>query len=265
LLRIPAGDHQIALRRWAGNGPPLLLIHGIGSSGASWESLVPALAAAFTPIAIDLRGHGDSSRPESGYLYDDYVADLDHVLAALAIERPLIVGHSLGGIVTLWWAARHQAQAAALVIVDSPLRSGRDFMPAFDRWLARNAMPPEELAALYRQEHPDWTAEQALRRATVMTGTARAVFSELRADSIAHDGVDRIAELEGVTSSILFIHGDPAAGSQVHPADLAALRARLPNVSVAGIPGAGHALHREQPAAFLETAVPFLLRHARRR
>jgi pimeloyl-ACP methyl ester carboxylesterase len=261
VLRINASGTEIALRRWDGNGPPLLLIHGIGSSSASWESLAPALTRAFTPIAIDLRGHGDSAKPESGYLYDDYIADIDAVINALGMDRPLVIGHSLGGILALWWAAHHPGRAAALIVVDSPLRSGQAFMPAFDQWLQWNAMAPNDLAAIYLQEHPDWSPETARRRAQVMTSTARGVFEELRADSLAHDGVDRIAELTGITSPILFIHGDPAAGSQVHPNDLASLVERLPNVTIAGIEGAGHALHRERPEEFIDLAIPFLRDH----
>ena len=193
------GDQCITLRRWPGMGPPLLLVHGIGSSGASWEPLVPALAREFTPITFDLRGHGDSRKPASGYLYGDYIDDLDRILDALRLKRPLIMGHSLGGIVTLWWAARHPDRAAGLVVVDSPLRSGQEFMPAFDGWLAQNAMTPEDLTAWYRREHPEWSEERAAGRAAIMTGTARNVFVELRADSLANDGRDRLDEIAHIT------------------------------------------------------------------
>jgi N-formylmaleamate deformylase len=257
-LEVGVGDQCITLRRWPGMGPPLLLVHGIGSSGASWEPLVPALAREFTPITFDLRGHGASGKPASGYLYGDYVDDLDRILDALRLERPLIMGHSLGGIVTLWWAARHPDRAAGLVVVDSPLRSGQEFMPAFDGWLAQNAMTPEDLTAWYRHEHPEWNEERAAGRASIMTGTARNVFVELRADSLANDGRDRLDEIAHITSPVLLVRGEPATGSMVHPEDSAALVARMPNARVAMIPGAGHALHRERPDEFLAIAVPFL-------
>jgi pimeloyl-ACP methyl ester carboxylesterase len=256
--RVNLGDQFITLRHWRGNGPALVLVHGISSSGFSWEGIIPGLAAHFSPITIDLRGHGDSSKPASGYLYDDYVSDLEHVLDALGLDRPLIMGHSLGGIVALWWAAKHPDKAAGLVIVDSPLRSGEIFRPSFDRWIAENAMSTEDLATAYRAHNPIWTEEQAIRRARIMTSTATGVFSELKADSLAHDGVDRIAELTNITSPMLFVHGDPEAGSQVHPADLASLEKRLPNVTMARIEGAGHNLHRERMDEFLDLAVPFL-------
>jgi len=256
--RVQVGDQCITLRTWPGAGPPLLMIHGIGSTGASWEATVPTLAEVVTPIAIDLRGHGDSGKPAHGYLYDDYIGDLDGVLHALGIERPLLMGHSLGGIVALWWAARHPDRATGIVVADSPLRSGHEFAPAFDGWLAQNAMAVPDLAAWYLARHPDWTPERARTRAEAMTGTARNVFVELRADSLAHDGVDRLAELAHVTSPVLLVRGDPEAGSLVHPSDAEAFARRLPNARVARIPGAGHGLHRTHAAEFAALAVPFL-------
>lgn len=258
VLWVKVGDQCITLRQWPGSGPPLILIHGIGSTGSSWESAVPALSDVVVPIELDLRGHGDSGKPKHGYLYDDYIADLDGVLDALGIERPLLMGHSLGGIVALWWAARHPDRAAGIVVADSPLRSGHDFAPAFDGWLRQNAMPVPELTDWYLTQHPDWTVERARARAEVMTGTARNVFVELRADSLAHDGVDRLDEIEHVTSPILLVRGDPGTGSMVVPADAAAFEARLPNARVARIPGAGHALHRTHTDAFIALTLPFL-------
>ncbi len=253
------GDQCITLRNWPGSGPPLVMIHGIGSNGSSWDATIPALAKVVTPIALDLRGHGDSGKPEHGYLYDDYIDDLDGVLAALGIERPLLMGHSLGGIIALWWAARHPDRAGGIVVADSPLRSGHDFAPAFDGWLRQNAMLVEELAEWFATEHPDWSPERARRRAEVMTATARNVFVELRADSMENEGVDRLAEIAHITSPILLVCGDPESGSMVVPADAEAFEHRLSNARVAHIPGAGHALHRTHSAEFAAEVLPFLV------
>lgn len=247
---------------WDGNGPSLLLLHGISGTAASWWPIIDDLAPFFTPIAPDLRGHGGSTSPSHGYLYDDYAADIDALLADLAIERPLILGHSLGGLVTLWWARTQPDRAAALLIEDSPLRSGHDFMPAFDRWLDLNAMSATEAAMAYAAEYPHWSTELCRHRATQMTSTARNVFAELRADSLAHHGVDRIAEITPITSPALLVHGDPERGSMVHPTDAAAFDARLVNATAVRIPGAGHALHLDHHEAFLDIALPFLRQHA---
>jgi pimeloyl-ACP methyl ester carboxylesterase len=263
-VHIGEGDEQLAVTRWPGAGPIVVLVHGIGSSGDSWRDLIPALGQHFTPVTMDLRGHGASGKPASGYLYDDYVSDLDRVLDALGLDAPLLVGHSLGGIVTLWWAARHPDRAKGIVVVDSPMRSGEDFRPAFDGWIAQNTMTPDELTAWYLEKHPEWGEERARRRALVMTGTAPNVFMELKADSLAHDGADRIGELTGITTPLLLVHGDVETGSLVHPDDIVAFQERVPNASAAHTPGAGHGLHRERMDEFLAYAVPFLRKHSRR-
>jgi pimeloyl-ACP methyl ester carboxylesterase len=256
------GTVPIHLTIHPGSGPALVLIHGISSSGAVWLPVVEALGERFTPITLDLRGHGASGKPASGYLYDDYIGDLDRVLAHLGLERPLVMGHSLGGLIALWWAARHPRRAAALVIEDSPLRSGEDFRPAFDNWIRLNGLPKHELRAHYAGENPHWKPQVVERRTEQMHVTAPAVFAELKADSLAHHGVDRLAEIEHIESPVLFIHGDVETGGMVHAEDAAALDRRLANATVARIRGGNHGLHLEHIREFLALAVPFLERHA---
>lgn len=243
---------------YVGNGPELLLIHGIGSSSAGWDPVIDDLAGSFSPITVDLRGHGQSEKPESGYLYEDYVGDIEGLLRELDIPNPRIIGHSLGGILTLWWAAKHPSPAASLVIEDSPLRSGEDFRPAFDGWLELNAMPLDALRAHYASENPGWSPEMVEARAWDMNNTKRAVFEELRADSLSNEGTDRIEEIENITSPVLLIHGDDETGGMVHPEDIVAFPQRLPNARTHRIPGGNHTPHRSSRDEFLAAAIPFL-------
>lgn len=261
LHRINSGNIDIAATEYPGNGPLVLLIHGIGSSGAGWDNIIPALSVYATPITIDQRGHGASGHPDSGYLYDNYIGDLDAVLAHFAIEQPLIVGHSLGGLVALWWAARYPDRAAALVIEDSPLRSGESFRPAFEGWLEFNALSEADAAIRYQDENPHWAAEIVALRAKQITSTARGVFSELFEDSMAHQGVDRIAEIERIQTPVLLIHGDIDTGGMVVADDAEALQTRLPNVQLAHLPGASHRIHAERGDEFVTLTVDFLKRH----
>lgn len=261
-VRIGRDFGELHGRRWHGHGPPVLLIHGISGAASSWFPIIDDLAEVFNPITLDLRGHGDSAKPASGYLYPDYIADLDAALNALELDHPLIVGHSLGGIVTLWWAATQPDRAAGLAIEDAPLRSGEAFRPAFDRWTTLNAMSRGELRAHYAAEYPDWSDDQLDERSRLMNGTAAAVFSELRADSLAHEGVDRIAEITGIVSPVLLVHGDLASGGMVVPGDAAELATRLPNARTIRVPESGHTLHRDRKAEFLAVVLPFLRQHA---
>lgn len=256
------GDVPIHVTIHPGSGPALLLIHGISGAGDTWDPIIGPFCEHFTPITIDQRGHGESGKPEHGYLYDDYIGDLDRVLDYLELATPLIMGHSLGGLVTLWWAARHPERAAALVIEDSPLRSGEDFRPAFDNWIHLNSLPYDQLWDYYAIEHPNWKRETIDARARMMHATAPNVFAELKQDSMAHHGVDRIREIEHVASPTLLIHGDLETGGMVHPNDAQGFTTRLPNATTHRIPGGNHSLHLEHIRAFLAVAIPFLQTHA---
>ena len=260
--RIPSGNTEIAATEHPGEGPRVVLIHGIGSSGTAWNNVIPALTKTFAPITIDQRGHGESGHPDHDYLYRDYIGDLDAVLNYFAMECPLIVGHSLGGIVALWWAAQHPDRAAGLVIEDSPLRSGESFRSAFEGWLEFNALTEDEAAARYRSENPSWTEELVRLRAHQISSTARGVFSELFADSMAHEGINRINEIAGITSPVLLIHGDIDAGGMVVADDAEELKSRLSNVELAHLPGANHRIHAERPDEFVALTTDFLRRHA---
>lgn len=263
-IRIPTNGPAIHAQVHPGTGPYLLLIHGISNSGFSWSPVIEDLGEHFTPLTIDLRGHGESAKPGQGYLYDDYIADLEAVIAYLALEPILIVGHSLGGIIGLWWAARHPDDAAAIVIEDSPLRSGQAFMPSFDQWIELNGMDVSSLREYYATTYPEWSDQHVDVRTRTMHETAPAVFSELRADSLAHHGVDRIAEITSIRSPVLLVHGDIESGSSVMPGDVEAFRSRLANARTVRIPGGNHSLHRDFREQFLAAAVPFLTQHASR-
>lgn len=260
--RLAGRGATLAVTEYDGDGPPLVLLHGIGSRGVSWWPVVDALAANVRLYALDLRGHGASDRPAAGYLFPDYAADLAAVVDGLDLARPAVLGHSLGGLVALTWAADHPDGAAALVVEDPSLRTVPGILTAFDGWMALNALSVEEAAAVYRREHPDWTDADCRRRAESITAVAPAVFAELRADAAAvlaaADGRDRIAPLAAIRCPVLLVHGDPETGGMVAPADADRLVATLPDVRLVRIPGGGHDLHRERTEAFLAAVVPFL-------
>jgi pimeloyl-ACP methyl ester carboxylesterase len=258
--RLRAGDIELAVTEYEADGPPLLLLHGIGSRGVSWWPVLDRLAMHARPIALDLRGHGASDKPATGYLLPDYAADLAALVDALGLDRPIVLGHSLGALVALEWAKTNHRRAAALILEDPSLRPQPAVLRAFDGWLALNAMPVEQAAAYYRSEHPDWTDEDCRRRAESITAAARGVFAELRTDTEvqleAND--DRIGSLPRIDTPTLLIHGDLDAGSMTVPADVARFAAAVPGIRVVRVPGAPHNIHQERPEAFLDAVIPFL-------
>jgi pimeloyl-ACP methyl ester carboxylesterase len=260
-LRVPAGAIALSVTTY-GQGPALFLIHGIGSRGISWWPVIDELSAHFRLIVPDLRGHGASDKPSTGYLVPDYAADLAALINALDVERPLVMGHSLGGIVTLHWATRHATRAAALVIEDSPLRAAADVAGLFNGWIALASSTVEEAAAHYQRQHPGWTSAECERRAVSITSTAVAVFEELRDRNLADPGANRIAPLAAIQSPALLVHGDIPTGGMVEADDAAKFGRTVPNAAVVRIPGGSHSLHRDRREEFLAITLPFLHEHA---
>jgi pimeloyl-ACP methyl ester carboxylesterase len=85
----------------AGEGPLLLLLHGITSTSDAWREVMPRLAERYTVVAPDLLGHGRSAKPRGDYSLGAYAAGVRDLLAVLGFERGTVVGHSLGGGVAL--------------------------------------------------------------------------------------------------------------------------------------------------------------------
>jgi len=112
----PAGP--LVLWEHAGAPPPALLLHGIGNYGRTWDFVAKAVGGRMRLIAPDARGHGDSAKPETGYAPSDFAADALAILDALEIERPVVVGHSMGGGHALAFALAHPERVGRLVIVD---------------------------------------------------------------------------------------------------------------------------------------------------
>ncbi|MEI6776702.1 MAG: alpha/beta hydrolase [Chloroflexales bacterium] len=112
------GDIQVYYEI-AGSGPPLLFIHGLGSSIHDWEFQVPAFAPAFQVIAADLRGHGRSSKPRGRYRIPQFADDMAALLRALEAAPAHVVGLSLGGMVALELALRSPDLVRSLVIINS--------------------------------------------------------------------------------------------------------------------------------------------------
>ena len=116
-----SGRDPISLKvwEWAGRPPACLLLHGIGNYGRYWDFFAEAVAGRLRLVAPDARGHGDSGRPADGYNPDEFVADALAVLDALAIDRAVVVGHSMGGTHAIRLALAHPKRVERLVVVDA--------------------------------------------------------------------------------------------------------------------------------------------------
>jgi pimeloyl-ACP methyl ester carboxylesterase len=105
--------------RMSGEGPTVVLIHGIAGSSTTWRAVMPALAERYTVIAPDLLGHGQSAKPRGDYSLGAYASGIRDLLAVLGQERCTVVGHSLGGGVAMQLAYQFPERVERLVLVAS--------------------------------------------------------------------------------------------------------------------------------------------------
>jgi len=164
---------RLHLLDWDGDArPDALFLHGGGLTAHTWDVVCDELRDRVRPLALDLRGHGDSEwSPDGHYPLEAHVADLESAMADLVLKDFVLVGMSLGGLVALAYAGRHPRTLAALILVESgpEMRRSerlRDFMAAdaeadsFDEFVDRAAA----FNPLRDREHLRRSLRYALRR-----------------------------------------------------------------------------------------------------
>lgn len=112
-------EPRLNILDWGGSGPPILLLHGLTGRSTGWREVAVRLHPKFRPVAMDLRGHGGSGRPDSGYDMQTLAGDALRVLDALGIERVHLIGHSLGGRIAFAFAAAFPQRVERLVIEEA--------------------------------------------------------------------------------------------------------------------------------------------------
>ena len=121
MQKVSVNGVDLAVREWPGRGPAIVAVHGLTSNHTVWNSIADALAGAHRLITYDLRGRGDSAKPERGYSLAHHAADLLGLLDHFRLERPIIAGHSLGAHIGVRFATLHPERVAKLVLFDGGL------------------------------------------------------------------------------------------------------------------------------------------------
>lgn len=218
--RLRVGDLSLAYDV-RGDGPPLVLLHGLGERASSWDPVRDAFAARFTTYAVDFRGHGGSDRAEA-YSQQLMEADTVGLLDALGLSGVTLVGHSMGGSVALRIAAHRRDLVARLVV--------EDVIPPWPRTRAVPERPDREL------DH-DWAAVPAL-----MT------------EASTYDA-GSWEELATITAPTLLVSGGERSHLPAQKVD--EMVERLPDCTLAVIE-AGHRVHTREPEAFAATVLGWL-------
>ncbi len=274
LRTVTLHGHTVAYRT-AGEGPVVLLVHGMAGNSASWSRVIPTLARRFTVLAPDLFGHGSSSKhPLGEYSVSGHANLLHDLLAALGHERATLVGQSFGGGVVMQLAYQFPDQCERLVLVSSG-GLGREVgtllrmlsLPGAEHVLPLGCSPRLRDAGARIGE---WLAGLGLRAGPVVQEIWRgyagladrdarvAFFRTLRAvvdaGGQAVSAVDRLYLAS--STPLLIVWGSEDA---LIPVDHAhAAHAAIPGSRLEIFPGVGHFPHVEAPERFLACLEDFI-------
>lgn len=264
-------DRLAIAYREAGDGPPVLLLHGWPTSSYLWRNIIPWLSSANRVIAIDLPGFGGSAKPlDAAYDLPFYERVLDGFLDDLGIDRLAVVGHDIGGPIAVSWTLHRPDRVTGLGILNTVLDG--DFSPValeLTRILRtpgeREALvSPEGLARLVRLGVVDGSGVDA---ETIEAVTAPFADADARetlariADEFVPEALDGVsAGLATITAPVRIIYGrrDPLLPEVERT--VAGLTASIPHAEVTLLDDCAHFLQEDQPdkvgtllAAFLAT------------
>lgn len=119
--RVHHGKVCLSALEWPGEAPAIVIVPGITSPAATWAFVVEALALPNRVVVLDTRGRGDSDAPETGYALADYAADLHLWCEQLSLDKPILMGHSMGARIVVHFDALWPNVASQLIVIDPPL------------------------------------------------------------------------------------------------------------------------------------------------
>jgi pimeloyl-ACP methyl ester carboxylesterase len=254
----------------AGEGDPVLLLHGIGHSIRAWGRTMPALAkAGFRALAIDTPGFGFSEQPPSLWAEDDLVAFLDEFLDTFYLKQASVAGHSLGGAFAAVYALHRPERVKKLVLAAASV--GPDVTPALRLLTLQIAQPllrPVALRQVFSLLAGSWdekVLEQELKDATrwLSDPAARVYFWNVLRMGLRVRGVKPdyllLKRLRELRMPALVAWG---AKDQILPiSNVEKIRAVLPDARYELYPDAGHMITYEEPERFNSALIDFL-KHA---
>lgn len=232
--RIRIGDTELRVDASPAASPNLLCLHGLVDTLEIWDRMAAPLGERGRVVRYDQRGHGESSAPAGPYTRADLAGDAIGVLDALGLERAVLVGHSMGGIVSMATALAHPDRVAGLVLIGTASQCSEKVAA----WYERIALAGET----------DGTA-----------GLARVIYGDKSKKKIAGDGVgiahvtrtlkslfdDPLTpQLEQIACPVLLLVGEK---DPMGPRASEIIAAKLADAELEVVAGCGHWVHVEQP------------------
>jgi pimeloyl-ACP methyl ester carboxylesterase/predicted dehydrogenase len=261
-----ANGIKIHYYRTGGNKPPLVLAHGFSDNGLCWTPVARALEHDYDVIMVDARGHGLSDAPDEAYAYEDRAADLVGLIQALGLEKPTVMGHSMGASTVAAAAAEYPNVIGKAILEDPPWRDedpGEDLSADeieervkewHDRLLANKEKSREALIAGAREESPTWSeAELGPWAESKRQLSLKVLHRSARPWTPWREVAEKIA------CPTLLITADTEAGAIVSPEVAEEAAALNDQIQVVRIEGAGHSIRREAFKPYMQAVRNFLV------
>jgi pimeloyl-ACP methyl ester carboxylesterase len=265
---VAAGGARLRYLDYGAAGrPPILCVHG-GAAHAHWyDFFAPGFTGDYHVHSLDLRGHGDSEWMDPpDYTYEVYISDVDEVMQRLALRDVVLVGHSMGGLVSLLYTATHPERIRALIVVDSSVRMPEDRAAMLrdvgsrpgSRYASR-----DEFVSRYRLRPGGTSAAPEIVRHLAERGARqlpdghwthkfdRNVYAQ-------RNGLDGVPYWGRIRVPALLVKG--SRSQRITPEILADVRTLCPHVEFAEVPHSEHHIFLDNPRGFERAVKAFLAR-----
>ncbi len=250
-----ANGIDIHYLRTGGAKPPLVLLHGLTGSGACWSPLARALEAEFDVVMPDARGHGNSSAPLNGYRYEDYARDVVGLIQGLGLAAPVLLGHSMGGMIAAVVVSQTAVVIRGLILADPTFLS-----PKRQREVYKSDAV-EQHRRLLSLDRADVLAQARVRHAhrlpeiIELVAEARMKTSIRAFDVLTPPNPEYHRLVSAIDVPSLLVIADNGVVSLETARELQILNPRL---RVEQIQDAGHGLQYDQPERFEGVVRSFL-------
>ncbi|MBL8658475.1 MAG: alpha/beta fold hydrolase [Rhodospirillales bacterium] len=247
--------------RETGDGPPLVILHGLFGSGQNWQSIARRLGDSHRVIAVDLRNHGGSPSADA-MTFSEMVDDLRVLLEDRGIERTALLGHSVGGKTAMVFALLYGQMVDSLIVVDiAPVPYDHTFLPlvrAMQRLDLSGGLPRAALEKRLARDISDKPLRTFLMQNLVNDQGQASWRINLDAIGAHMAGLTGFPDVEGFVydGRALFVSG--AQSDYLGPQHHERIRELFPWAEFATIADAGHRVHAEQPERFLGVVRQFL-------
>lgn len=254
-------DVRLAYLDFGGDGPNLLLLHGLMGRATTWIETARWLTPHFRVVGLDQRGHGWSDKPDAAYTRDHYVNDAIAVIEQLDLAPTVTVGHSMGALNAWVLAARRPDLVCGVVIEDMWAdTASRDEQDWWRQWFESWPVPfpsLEHVRSYFGQRRASW-ADYFMEIMIEGPEGYRPIFSfeHMLQSQKECEARSYWAELESVSCPALVVKG---SDSDLDRGEAQEMARRLPNGRYAEVTGAGHVVHFDNPGGWRATVEPFLL------